>query len=198
MTLRSRLLCGPVCLALLISAGCGKDDKETARFNESIGGRGPITVAGIDPGLLQDPSAYKPASGGGGALGTGGQSGAKPSGGGEAEAAEKAVTGVFDAFVTFSAAGILDSFDPAQVKTLADSGFTESLQGVFDALGIVASTFKSKVGDAGTEKIAELPAQLTKLASDAVDVTIVDAENATASIDPTKIQAWVMEMAAKA
>src|SRR5262245_17151422 len=108
MTLRSRMVPGWLCAGLLL-VGCGKDDKETARFNEAIGGRGPITVSGLDPGLLQDPSAYKPASAGGGALGSGGETGgSKAAAGGEAEAAEKAIVSVVDSVATSSAAGILD------------------------------------------------------------------------------------------
>lgn len=191
-----RLLCVSCCAALVLS-GCGKDDSESARFNETIGGRGPLTVSGIDAGLLQDPSAYKPASAGGGALGSGGEapSGSTAAAGGEADAAKTALLGVVDSMLSLQAPGVLDPFESAQVQILAEADFQSSLQTVYDAFSQLTKILREKVSDEAKTAMDALPEQFKKAYSDALTITIIDPETAHAAFDPAKLQSLQLVVA---
>lgn len=195
--LLSRSACGSLLAGSILLWGCSKDESDKARFNESLGGRGPVTINGIDPGILEDPSGYKPASTGG-ASSSGGNDAKAPTDAataGEADAAKSVVANVVDSLFAFQATGLLDSFDPAQVGTLKEADFEGELQKVFDGTKLVMAALKEKSPENQKGLMDEVPTKLQSAIKDNLTVAIVDAENATVSIDQEKFGKAMSEIA---
>ncbi len=190
-------------VTFLCTSGCGKDTSEKARFNESLGGQGPVSVSGIDMGILEDPSGYKPAAsgGGGGPAATTGNDAKAPtdaSAGGEADEAKSVVSGVVDSLFSYQATGLLDYFDPTQVGALKEVDFEGDLQKVFDATRQVMAALKEKSPESQKGLMDEMPAKLQAAFKDNLTVAILDAENATFTINQENFTKAVTEMAKEA
>lgn len=195
-----RLIPIPVLAVLLHTVGCGKDNSEKARFNEPLGGQGPVTVTGIDMGILEDPAGYKPAASGGGGPSTGGtgndaKAPIDAAAGGEAEAARGVVTGVVDSLFNYQATGLLDYFDPTQVGTLKEVEFEGELQKVFDATKLVMAALKEKSPENQKGIMDEVTAKLQAAFKENLTVEILDAENATFTIKQEGFTKSVTEIA---
>ncbi|MFN0138352.1 MAG: hypothetical protein ACKVS9_19790 [Phycisphaerae bacterium] len=123
--------------ALGLSAGCGKSDSESSRFNDVLGGTvagAPITRATPDVAILSDQSAYKPTAtpGGGGGESSGGESPA--AGGGDAEPVKQVAKTAIEAIFTMNLDGIFDVMVPEQIAAINNDDVRSAIQDTFNAL----------------------------------------------------------------
>lgn len=196
----TRLLPGVLLAGMLVLGGCGKQDEQPTRFNQTLGDSpvgAPVATGLIDTGVLQDPTAYKPAPyerleggpAGGGA------------GGPEAEAAQAVLKEFILALFALDIDTILDTHVPEQVAVLREDEYMSSFYEAKDTLVTFWAVFKDKATGPEFEpfvRVIELLPELAEPVANAMTVSVLDEENAVATFDlerfelPEDVQAELM------
>ncbi len=168
---------------LLLTSGCGKQDSDSPRFNETLGDSSagvPIGTGPIDEGILKDTKSYQPAdyeplvetqeAEGGMAAGSADE-------GEEARAVRDTLRDGLLSLAELDLAGFLDAFIEDNIAALraddclaAADSFVDTLESMQDAQGEDAADTKA------------LP-DIANAVADAVTITVLDEETATAVFD---------------
>jgi hypothetical protein len=111
-----------VAVALLVStAGCRRTEESTERYAEVLGGAAPVRSPRLDAGILQDQTAYQPASYGPSPDWTSPTEGGATDGGGVEESAlRKVKRDELEAYLRLDVKHILDGYDPEQIAALRE------------------------------------------------------------------------------
>jgi len=189
-----RLTAGLLLLGIPLLGGCGKQDEQTPRFNEVLGGTAvgvPTGPGQVDPGVLQDltrysPAKYQPLDVG---VAVAAPEGAPAS---EAEAIQAVLeNAIRDALGELDFEAALDAFVPEQVAALRSDECLTTFQDTRTVLQQAGAALKAKATGPELEAAAgfdqQLPGLLTALRS-AISVTLVDQENAVASFDFARLE----------
>lgn len=194
MKLVSGMLAGLSLWGLLLSAGCGKSEPgEPTRFNRVLGDTTPAAPTAAPPSdvsVLQDPKAYQPA----GYEPLESMAGATVGGataGAQAAAALAAVQDLLAAGFEFDIERILDAFVPEQVASLRQDDYLSTWYETKDTWAQYWAVFKEKARGPELEgyiRLAEGLAGLAAPLSKTISVTVLDEQNAVATIDLGKLE----------
>jgi hypothetical protein len=186
MKLAKRLVPGILLAGFLLSGACGKKEEQPTRFNRTLGGTpagAPTGTVHVDTGILQDPTAYKPADytplEGGPAAGA-------AAAGPEVEAVRGAARKLLDGIFALDVDTILDSFVPEQVAVLQKDEYKSTLYETKDTIDAYWAVFQDKA--TATEfqsliRLYKLVPQLSEPLVNAITVTLQDEANAVATFD---------------
>jgi len=190
MKLATCLLPTGLLVALLLTSGCGEGDEQPTRFNQTLGGTpaGAPTAAGsIDPGILRDPKDYTPQS----YEPLEGESPAAAEGP-EAEKIRGVFTGLADAISDFDFTTALDAFVPEQVAAITgEDEYLDNLDALKDALTSFVQVLKDKTpgtADQASDAAGGLPPELLKSLNTAFTISVLDQENAVATLDMSQVE----------
>ena len=182
---------------LLLTSGCGKQNTENPRFNETLGDSPtgvPVGDGPIDTGILQDTTSYKPADYE--PLVERREKGADVAAGSadEGEEATAIRTDLRDgllALTDLDLAGFLDAFAEQNVGALRSDEFLEAADGFADAVRNLFDTLAAKdvAGAPGVDIdwTKFLPA-LTDAIMNAVSVAVLDDQTATATFAMSRFE----------
>lgn len=187
MASRALVLSGVCCAALLVGA-CGEPPDSRSAARRLVGAapeEAPLPRPVHDPGILQDPTTYQPAKGGG--LGPGalrGQPAATPGElGGDARAQ---VASTFNDLRTLIRDGevklVLGLFDAEHVAALGPAQ-SDALYTTFERIDRLARSLREKVGEGKTEQIL---AVLWGAAGE-VEPRVIDADHAAVQPNVARI-----------
>ncbi len=191
MKLARGLLSTGLLVGLLLTSGCGKSDDQPTRFNQTLGGTpagAPVGAGSIDPGILRDPKDYTPES----YEPLEGEAPAGAAEGPEAEMIRGVFEGLADAISSFDFTTALDAFVPEQVAAITqENEYLDNFDGLKDALTSCIQIYKDKT--AGTDVEAPdaadgLPPELLKSLNTAFTISVLDEENAVATLDLSQVQ----------
>lgn len=194
MMLTTRVPLTAMLVGTLLVTGCGKTDDQPTRFNKTLGDTptgAPVSTGPIDTGILQDPAGYKPTAydslEGGPPSDT--ASGAE---GAEVEAIRGMLSDLMEAAFDLDFETVLDAFVPGQVAALVqEDEYMANLNEMADALRGFWQVLVDKAGGSDSEAMASLEALLPDLVgpvTNAVNVAVVDEENAEATFNPARLE----------
>ena len=193
MKLMTRLLPGMLLAGLFIVGGCGRKEEQPTRLNKTLGDSAvgvPTSPGNVDPAILSDQAAYKPAqyeplegrrTGGGGT----------PAAGPEAEAIRGLLDDYYAALFEMDIDTLLDSFDPEQVAALREDDYMSTFYETQDAFRDAWAMLKDKASGPEIEAVTTLISALPTLAqplADATTIEVIDEENAVARFDLQQFQ----------
>lgn len=162
------------CIALLLAVGCAKSEEDTPRFNEVLGGslRGaPVSHRGVDAGILEDATAYKPTI----APKPSGTSSA--AGGGlsaDTEAARSLVRNTVEGLAHAQLETLLDVFVPEQIEALRKDPFDSKAHELFASIEQLTRIQRAKLGG-GESAAAQEEIILQELVSALADAASIEA-----------------------
>ena len=184
----------PLALAagFLLVAGCGKQDTDSPRLNETLGDSpagAPVGAGSIDTGILQDQAAYKPAdyeplveraaAPGAAPVAAGDQ-------GEDATAIREVAHDALLSLMELNLAGLLDAFPEENIAALRADECVSAADGLSDSLNNFFGVMQSKAGpDApGADlDIAVLTGSLADALIGTISVAVLDEQTATATLD---------------